>query len=175
MPKIVLFWTALAFLGISLVNGNVDFHREFVDDPFHQEFETPSRHSVWKSPKMSHLNFWILAFSTNFCPNKIDLSDNTQNVNVSRFARYVEYDFLKGFPTLCCANIATGNTELYYPISGLLRRSSSIQRISNIEKSLRLRLKVLWKSKQRSLCMKAQPRKSTSSRLFFFLLLYVAQ
>ena len=24
-------------------------------------------HSVWKSPKMSHLNFWTLAFSTNFC------------------------------------------------------------------------------------------------------------
>ena len=100
---------------------------------------------------------------------------NTQNVNVARFARHGEYDFWKGFPTLCCANIATGNTELYYPISGLLRRSSSIQRISNIEKSLRLRLKVLWKSKQRSLCMKAQPRKSTSSRLFFLLLLlYVA-
>ena len=132
-------------------------------------FENQAKCRIW--------TFWILAFSTNFCPNKIDLSDNTQNVNVSRFARYVEYDFLKGFPTLCCANIATGNTELYYPISGLLRRSSSIQRISNIEKSLRLRLKVLWKSKQRSLCMKAQPRKSTSSRLFFFfllLLLYVA-
>ena len=43
MSKIVLFWTALAFLGVSLVNGNVDFHREFVDDPFHQEFETPPR------------------------------------------------------------------------------------------------------------------------------------
>ena len=34
-------------------------------------------HSVWKSPKMSHLNFWILAFSTNFCPIKIDLSGKT--------------------------------------------------------------------------------------------------
>ena len=35
------------------------------------------QHSVWKSPKMSHLNFWILAFSTNFCPIKTDLSGNT--------------------------------------------------------------------------------------------------
>ena len=36
------------------------------------------RHSVWKSPKMSHLNFFsILAFSTNFCPIKTDLSGNT--------------------------------------------------------------------------------------------------
>ena len=40
MPKIV-FWTALAFLGISLVNGLVDFHREFLDDPFNQELENP--------------------------------------------------------------------------------------------------------------------------------------
>ena len=32
---------------------------------------------VWKLLKMSHLNFWILAFSTNFCPIKIDLSGNT--------------------------------------------------------------------------------------------------
>ena len=32
---------------------------------------------IWKSPKMSHLNFLILAFSTNFCPIEIDLSGNT--------------------------------------------------------------------------------------------------
>ena len=35
------------------------------------------RHSVWKLLKMSHLNFWILAFSANFCPIKTDLSGNT--------------------------------------------------------------------------------------------------
>ena len=40
MPKRV-FWTALAFLGISLVNGLVDFHREFANNPFHQELENP--------------------------------------------------------------------------------------------------------------------------------------
>ena len=33
-------------------------------------------HSVWKSPTMSHLNFLILAFSTNFCPIKTDLPGN---------------------------------------------------------------------------------------------------
>ena len=37
----------------------------------------PYRHSVWKSHKMSHLNFSILAFSTNFWPIKTDLSGNT--------------------------------------------------------------------------------------------------
>ena len=34
-------------------------------------------HNVWKLLKMSHLKFWILAFSTNFCPIKTDLSGNT--------------------------------------------------------------------------------------------------
>ena len=69
---------------------------------------------------MSHLNLPIVAFLTNFCPIEIDLSGNdvwpqasivskihqidhfshfnelmsTQNVNVARFARNVEWDFL---------------------------------------------------------------------------------
>ena len=35
-------------------------------------------HIVWKLLKMSHLNFWILAFFTNICsPIKTDLSGNT--------------------------------------------------------------------------------------------------
>ena len=40
-------------------------------------------------------HIWILAFSPNFCPIKIDLS--TQNVNIARFARNVEWwiDFFK--------------------------------------------------------------------------------
>ena len=35
------------------------------------------RHSVWKSPKKSHLNIFILAFSTKFWPIKTELSGNT--------------------------------------------------------------------------------------------------
>ena len=34
-------------------------------------------HNVWKLLEMSHLSFSILAFSTNFCPIKSDLSGNT--------------------------------------------------------------------------------------------------
>ena len=34
-------------------------------------------HSVWKSPKMSHLSFFNFGISTNFCPIKTDLSGNT--------------------------------------------------------------------------------------------------
>ena len=82
-------------------------------------------HIVWKILKMSHLNFWILAFSPNFCPIKTDLSGNTvwpqasgfqkpskwtilgifnqllstQNVNVARFAHNVEWDFFCDFQT----------------------------------------------------------------------------
>ena len=73
---------------------------------------------------MSHFNFFNLAFFANFCPIKIDLSGNTvwpqasrfkklsifgifnrllstQNVNVARFARNVEWDFFCDFQTLC--------------------------------------------------------------------------
>ena len=87
---------------------------------------------------MSHLNFWILAFSTNFCPFKTDLSGNTvwpqalgfqklaklsifgifnlllstQNVNVARFARNVEWDFLEDFQTPC----SKGSKDFSYTI-----------------------------------------------------------
>ena len=44
-------------------------------------------HSVWKSPKMSQLNFSIVAFSTNFCPTKTDLSGNTVWPQASRFQK----------------------------------------------------------------------------------------
>ena len=82
-------------------------------------------HIVWKSLKMSHLNFKILAFSTNFCTFKSDLSGNTnwpkvevfkdspkltifgifcillftQNVNIARFARNVEWNSFLDFQT----------------------------------------------------------------------------
>ena len=72
-------------------------------------------HIVWKLPKMSHLNFWILAFPPIF--DKSDQSSNTvwpqalglvfnellstQNVQVARFASNVECDFLGDFQTMC--------------------------------------------------------------------------
>ena len=91
-------------------------------------------HSVWKSPKMSHLNFWNLAFSNHFCPIKSCLSGNTvwvvasvceklaklsifgifiellstQNRNVACFARNVECDFFCYFPTLCMKLLTIG-------------------------------------------------------------------
>ena len=33
--------------------------------------------NIWKSLKMSHLSYWILAFCTNFLPFKTNLSGNT--------------------------------------------------------------------------------------------------
>ena len=47
-------------------------------------------HRVWKSPNMSHLSFSILAFSTNFCPTKIDLSGNTVWPQASRFQKHAK-------------------------------------------------------------------------------------
>ena len=44
-------------------------------------------HIVWKLPKMSQFNFWILAFSTNFCPIKTDLSGNTVWPQASGFQK----------------------------------------------------------------------------------------
>ena len=85
-------------------------------------------HIVWKLLKMSRLNFGI---STNICPIKNDLSGNTvwpqasgfqklvkidyffcifnellstQNVNVARFARNVEWDFFCDFQTPCSSD-----------------------------------------------------------------------
>ena len=49
--------------------------------------EQTLEHSVWKLLKMSHLNFWILAFSSNFCPLKIDLSGNTVWPQASGFQK----------------------------------------------------------------------------------------
>ena len=55
---------------------------------------TPSNmaHSVWKSPKMSHLNFSILAFSINFCPIKSGLSGNTVWMVASVSQKLVKLD-----------------------------------------------------------------------------------
>ena len=76
----------------------------------------PKSHTVWTLLKMSHLDFLILAFSTNFCPFEIDLSGRTiwpqasgfqklakihhfwwTFVNVARFAHNVECDFFWRF------------------------------------------------------------------------------
>ena len=48
---------------------------------------SPLLQSVWKLLKMSHFNFWILAFSTNFCPIKTDLSGNTVWPQTSGFQK----------------------------------------------------------------------------------------
>ena len=49
-------------------------------------------HSVWKSPKMSHFYFLILAFSTNFCPVKTDLPGNTVWPQASGFQKLAKMD-----------------------------------------------------------------------------------
>ena len=55
------------------------------------------RHIVWKLLKISHLNFWILAFSTNFCPIKTDLSGNTVWPQALGFQKLAKMDHFRHF------------------------------------------------------------------------------
>ena len=57
-----------------------------------QSLNSRCAHIVWKSLKMSHLNVWILAFSTNFCPIKADLSGNTVWPQALRFQKLAKID-----------------------------------------------------------------------------------
>ena len=54
-------------------------------------------HSVWKLLKMSHLNFSILAFSTNFCSIKSDLSGSTVWLHTLDFQNWPFLAFLMNF------------------------------------------------------------------------------
>ena len=108
-----------------------------------EEVFSPSKvkrlsHIVWKLLTMSHLNFWILAFCTIFCPIKTDLSGNTvwpqasgfqklakmehfwhfwltQNVNVAGFARNVAWDFFCDFQTPCSIDFLVPLSETEVP------------------------------------------------------------
>ena len=54
-------------------------------------------HIVWKFLKMSHLNLWILALSTNFCPIKTDLSGNTVWPQALCFQKLAKLDYFWHF------------------------------------------------------------------------------
>ena len=59
--------------------------------------KTASMHIVWKLLKMSHLNFWILAFSSMFCLIKTDLSGNTVWPRASGFQKLAKMVHLRHF------------------------------------------------------------------------------
>ena len=60
-------------------------------------FKSRPLHIVRKLLKMSHLNFWILAFPTNFCPIKIDLSGKTVWPQAANFQKLTKMDQLWHF------------------------------------------------------------------------------
>ena len=62
-----------------------DITQRYVKPHFLQPF---TDHSVWKFLKISHLNFWILVFSINFCVIKTDFSGNT----ASSFQKFANID-----------------------------------------------------------------------------------
>ena len=47
---------------------------------------------TYLSPKMSFLNLWTLAFSTNFCPTKTDMSGNAVWPQASGFQKLAKID-----------------------------------------------------------------------------------
>ena len=55
--------------------------------------------SVWILPKMSHLSFWILAFSANICNIKSDLSGNTVWLQTNMLYKLIIEDSLVSLPT----------------------------------------------------------------------------
>ena len=72
------------------ISKKANFHKNVIYDGFSGLI--PHTHIVWKLLKMSHLNFWILTFSTNFCPMKTDLSGNTVWPQASGFQKLAKMD-----------------------------------------------------------------------------------
>ena len=71
-----LKWKTLISSAYSVTQKNLGFSKT-KSEKFKFSFCKQKLKNVWKLLKMSHLNFWILPFSTNFCPFKTDLSGNT--------------------------------------------------------------------------------------------------
>ena len=74
-------------LVVRLCDSGNDFSRGCLSGVMDEVSDFSALHSVWKSPKMSHLNFSILAFSTIFCPIKTDLSGNSVWPQASDFQK----------------------------------------------------------------------------------------
>ena len=69
-------------------------------------FQSQFYFSDVKLLKMSHFKFSILAFSTNFCPIKVDLSGNTVWPQTTGFKILPKLTFLAFFLNFCPLNIA---------------------------------------------------------------------
>ena len=93
-----LLWKLNLICYISIyfpIKAFITFVSFIVSDLFHEISQTLRvlflnylrTHIVWKSLKMSHLNFLIFAFFINFCPVKIDISGNTPCPQSSGFQK----------------------------------------------------------------------------------------
>ena len=104
-------------------------------------------HRVWKSPNMSHLSFSILAFSTNFCPTKIDLSGNTVWPQASRFQKHAKltiFDLFNLLLSIHNINVARFFRNVVWDFfllfsNTVLPPSSAFQRKSYLEDLYQLR------------------------------------
>ena len=86
-----LKWKTLISSAYSVTQKNLGFSKT-KSEKFKFSFCKQKLKNVWKLLKMSHLNFWILAFSANFCPIKTDLSGNTVWPQASGFQKLAKMD-----------------------------------------------------------------------------------
>ena len=77
---------------LSVCTGAPDRYLAWNKRLFNKKAQHSWLHSVWKSPKISHLNFSILAFSTNFCPIKTELSGNSVWLQALGFHKLAKLD-----------------------------------------------------------------------------------
>ena len=71
-----IYWVVFSKKSLGGVHESFSIFMEIFFSIFRDpNFGLEMMHISWKLLKISHLNFWILVFSTNICP--IDLSGNT--------------------------------------------------------------------------------------------------
>ena len=98
----------LALLLQAMINGQEkwrDYENEADEGCICQSHQTWEKHlayhSGWQAALGAHIvwkwRFWILAFSTNFCPIKTDLSGNSVWPKASGFQKFAKMDHFLAF------------------------------------------------------------------------------
>ena len=79
-------------IDVAIQTFSKGYFQDLLDILYLEDFWVAFAHNVWKLLKISHLNFLILALSTNFCPIKTDLSGNTVWQQDSAFQKLFKMD-----------------------------------------------------------------------------------
>ena len=83
---------SLEFFRVGAAYDDISEELEEIQDKHRSKMMQKGSHIVWKLLKMSHFNFGILAFSTDFWPIKTDLSGNSVCPQASVFQKLAKLD-----------------------------------------------------------------------------------